>query len=167
MDWRYSILRSYRLSVILNEVLDGYFYCSKGVHQRDSLSPILFGITEDFLSRLLKRIVGSSLIVSISFPRCFTTPTHLLYADDILIFCNGTQKNLKNIMGAFRDYGYISGQFVNCGLLFLGKPRKTVLWPIADKILSKFAKWKGKSLSLADHATLFMSIITGSFVHSS
>ncbi|KAK3204953.1 hypothetical protein Dsin_018999 [Dipteronia sinensis] len=50
--------------------------------------------------------------------------------------------------------------------LFRGKPRKVMLRPIANKILSKFAKWKGKSLSLAGHATLIRSVITGSFVHS-
>ena len=105
-------------------------------------------------------------------------------------------------MGAFGDYGDISGQLVNWGKssiffrssispsrigslhslvgmqigqlpfsylgvpLFRGKPRKAVLRPIADKILSKFAKWKGKSLSLAGRATLIRSVITGSFVHS-
>ncbi|KAI9164815.1 hypothetical protein LWI28_002606 [Acer negundo] len=79
----------------------------------------------------------------------------------------GTQKNLKHIMGAFRDYGDISGQLVNWGvLLFRGKPRKAVLRLITDKILSKFTKWKGKSLSLAGRATLIRSVITGSFVHS-
>ncbi|KAK3193002.1 hypothetical protein Dsin_024312 [Dipteronia sinensis] len=50
--------------------------------------------------------------------------------------------------------------------LFRGKPRKSVLMPIADKILSKFAKWKGKSLSLAGRPTLIRSVITGSLVHS-
>ncbi|KAI9181501.1 hypothetical protein LWI28_015585 [Acer negundo] len=50
--------------------------------------------------------------------------------------------------------------------LFRGKPRKAVLRPIADKILSKFAKWKSKSLSLAGRATLIRSVIIGSFVHS-
>ncbi|KAI9174281.1 hypothetical protein LWI28_014953 [Acer negundo] len=38
--------------------------------------------------------------------------------------------------------------------LFQGKPRKAVLQPITDKILSKFAKWKGKSFFLAGRATL-------------
>ena len=41
-----------------------------------------------------------------------------------------------------------------------------MLQPITDKIFSKFAKWKGKSLSLAGRATLIRSVITGSFVHS-
>ncbi|KAK3230190.1 hypothetical protein Dsin_002071 [Dipteronia sinensis] len=50
--------------------------------------------------------------------------------------------------------------------LFPGKPKKSVLQHIVDKILSKFAKWKGKALSLAGRATLIQSVITGSFVHS-
>ncbi|KAK2646289.1 hypothetical protein Ddye_021484 [Dipteronia dyeriana] len=50
--------------------------------------------------------------------------------------------------------------------LFLGKPKKSVLQPIADKILSKFAKWKWKALSLAGHGTLIKLVITGCFVHS-
>ena len=41
-----------------------------------------------------------------------------------------------------------------------------MLRPIADKILSKFAKWKGKSLFLAGCATLIRSVITSTFVHS-
>ncbi|KAI9166139.1 hypothetical protein LWI28_026893 [Acer negundo] len=80
LDWIDSILHSSRLSVLFNEVPEGYFCCSRGVRQGDPLSPLLFGIVENFLGRLLTR---------------------------------GTQKNLKHIMGAFRDYGDISGQLVN------------------------------------------------------
>ncbi|KAK3204798.1 hypothetical protein Dsin_018844 [Dipteronia sinensis] len=43
---------------------------------------------------------------------------------------------------------------------------KHVLQPIADKILSKFAKWKGKALPITGHATLIKSVIMSSFVHS-
>ncbi|KAI9161280.1 hypothetical protein LWI28_016006 [Acer negundo] len=133
VDWIDGILRSSRLLVLFNGVPEGYFCCFRGVRQGDPLSPLLFGIAEDFLNRLLTR---------------------------------GTQKNLKHIMGAFRDYGDISGQLVNWVPLFRGKPRKVMLRTIADKILSKFVKWKGKSLSLAGRATLIRSVIIGSFVHS-
>ncbi|KAI9192521.1 hypothetical protein LWI28_024081 [Acer negundo] len=113
VDWIDGILRSSRLSVLFNGVLEGYLCCSRGVRQDDPLSPLLFGIAEDFLSIFLTRLVGSSQILPISSPRGFSAPTHLLYADDVLIFCRGTQKNLKHIMGTFRDYGDISGQLVN------------------------------------------------------
>ncbi|KAI9187344.1 hypothetical protein LWI28_027039 [Acer negundo] len=113
VDWIDDIFRLSRLSVLFNGVPEGYFCYSRGVHLGDSLSLLLFGIVEDFLSRLLTRLVGSSQILPISYPRGFLAPTHLIYADDVLIFCRGTQNNLKHIMGAFRDYGDISGQLVN------------------------------------------------------
>ncbi|KAK3229884.1 hypothetical protein Dsin_001765 [Dipteronia sinensis] len=188
--------------MLINGSSEGYFHCSRGVRQGDPLSPLLFRIAKDFLSRLLSRMVDFSQLLPISPLREFSAPTHLLYADDVLIFYRGTVRNLKNIMSAFKVYGNISGQLVNWGKssiyfrssvfpsrigrlqslvgmqigqlpfsylgvpLFQGKPNKSVLQPITDKILSKFAKWKGKALSLAGRATLIKSVITGSFVHS-
>ncbi|KAK2652371.1 hypothetical protein Ddye_012227 [Dipteronia dyeriana] len=52
--------------------------------------------------------------------------------------------------------------------LFREKPKKSMLQPIADKILSKFASLliRRKALSLAGRTTLIKSVITRSFVHS-
>ncbi|KAK3188968.1 hypothetical protein Dsin_028529 [Dipteronia sinensis] len=60
-------------------------------------------------------ILGSSwLLVSINgAPEGFTALTHLLYVDDVLIFCRGTMKNVRGIMRAFEIYSSISGQMVN------------------------------------------------------
>ncbi|KAK3222012.1 hypothetical protein Dsin_009037 [Dipteronia sinensis] len=102
MNWIDSILGSSRLLVLINGSPEGYFHCSRGVCQGDHLSPILFGIAEDFLSRLLSRMVDFSQLLPISSPRGFSAPTHLLYADDVLIFYRGTVRNLKNIyFGSF------------------------------------------------------------------
>ena len=60
MDWIDNILRSSRLSVMINGSPKGYFHCSRGVRQGDPLSRLLFGIAEDFLSRLLSRMVDFS-----------------------------------------------------------------------------------------------------------
>ncbi|KAK3188083.1 hypothetical protein Dsin_027644 [Dipteronia sinensis] len=56
---------------------------------------------------VLQRIslVGFSQVSSL---RGFSAPTHLLYADDVMIFCRGTVRNLKNIMSAFEVYSNIS-----------------------------------------------------------
>ncbi|KAK3221897.1 hypothetical protein Dsin_008922 [Dipteronia sinensis] len=43
----------------------------------------------------------------------FPAPTHLLYADDVLIFCRGTVRNLMRVVHAFRVYDSISDQLVN------------------------------------------------------
>ncbi|KAK3232467.1 hypothetical protein Dsin_004348 [Dipteronia sinensis] len=94
--------------MLINGVPEGYFCCSRGVRQGDPLSSLLFGIVEDFLSRFLSRMVESSQLLSFSSPRGFVASTHLLYADDVLIFCRGTVKNLKGIMQAFDVYGGLS-----------------------------------------------------------
>ena len=60
VDWIDDILHSSRLSVLLNGVPEGYFCCFRRVRQGDPLSLLLFGIAEDFLSRLLTRLVDSS-----------------------------------------------------------------------------------------------------------
>ncbi|KAK3218537.1 hypothetical protein Dsin_012507 [Dipteronia sinensis] len=172
MDWIDSILGSSRLSVLNNGSPEVYFHCSRGVRQGDPLSPLLFVITEDFLSRLQSMMVDFSQLLPISSPRGFFAPTHLLYADDVLIFCRGTVQNLKNIMSAFEVYGNISGQLVNWDKSSINFGSSVSpswicrLQSLVDKILSKFAKWKRKALSLAGRATQIKSIITGSFVHS-
>lgn len=48
-----------------------------------------------------------------SGPRGFNTPSHVLFADDIMIFCRGTKQNLKNIMVLFKVYGEASGQNIS------------------------------------------------------
>lgn len=40
-------------------------------------------------------------------------PSHILYADGVMIFCRGTQNTLRNVMSLFSRYGEISGQKVN------------------------------------------------------
>ncbi|KAK3221918.1 hypothetical protein Dsin_008943 [Dipteronia sinensis] len=113
MGWIVGILGSLKLSVLINRSPAGYFGCSRGVRHGDPLSPILFGIAKDFLSKLLSRMVASDQFLPISSQRGFSAPTHLLYADDVLIFCRGTVRNLRRVVHAFRVYGSISGQLVN------------------------------------------------------
>lgn len=46
-------------------------------------------------------------------PRDHATPSHILYADDIMVFCRGTKSNLRNLMLLLKDYGQASGQLLS------------------------------------------------------
>ncbi|KAK3193568.1 hypothetical protein Dsin_024878 [Dipteronia sinensis] len=48
----------------------------------------------------------------------FSAPTHLVDADDVLIFCIGTMKNLRGIMHTFEFYCALSGQIINGRTLY-------------------------------------------------
>lgn len=50
--------------------------------------------------------------------------------------------------------------------LFKGKPRKIHLQPIADKITSKLASWKGSLLSIMGRVELVKSIIQSLLLYS-
>ena len=102
------------LSVFCNGQPEGYFGCSRGVRQGDPLSPLLFVLAEDFLSRLLTSLnVSGKKLNAISSSHNVNAPTQFLFADDVLLFSKATMPNLKTILEAFKMYGLLSGQLVN------------------------------------------------------
>lgn len=111
--WINTILQSAKLSISINGKAVGFFSCSRGVRQGDPLSPLLFCLAEEVLSRGLEALVQEGHLTQIHATRGFLMPSHCLYADDILIFCKGTLSNIRNIMDLFDDYGVYSGQLVN------------------------------------------------------
>lgn len=48
-----------------------------------------------------------------SYSRGAAIPTHILYADDVIIFCAGTKKNIRCLLHIFEDYSAVSGQLIN------------------------------------------------------
>lgn len=85
-DWIANIFLSAHISILFYGSPEGYFKCSCGVRQGDLLSPFLFGLAKDYFSRLLLQLFGQHKMILISSLICVSSPTHLLYYDDILIF---------------------------------------------------------------------------------
>ena len=111
--WITTLLHSASLSILVNGTPYGFFNCCKGVRQGDPLSPILFCLAQDALSRSISNLQSNGSIIPITSPHGFTSPTHIFYADDIIIFCRGTKRCLKSVVELFDQYGAISGQFMN------------------------------------------------------
>ncbi|KAL6193242.1 hypothetical protein ACLB2K_034326 [Fragaria x ananassa] len=112
MNYVSTILGSARLSVLINGSPKGYFACARGVRQGDPLSPLLFCLAEEALSRGLTTLFSSRRVKPISLPRGRSL-THVLYADDLFIFCRGDDASLTRLQSFLERYGQASGQLVN------------------------------------------------------
>ncbi|KAG7585320.1 Reverse transcriptase domain [Arabidopsis thaliana x Arabidopsis arenosa] len=112
VNWVTVCLSTASFSVAVNGELAGFFPSSRGLRQGCSLSPYLYVIVNNVLSLLLNRAAQQSRIGY--HPRCKDMGlTHLSFADDILVFTDGSASSLQGIMTVLEDFGRISGLFIN------------------------------------------------------
>ncbi|PKU78781.1 Putative ribonuclease H protein [Dendrobium catenatum] len=100
VDWIKACISDVNFSILINGSLEGYFSTSAGLRQGCPLSPYLFCLVMDAFSNLLD--AGSFKGITLDG----FTLTHLLYADDVIIFGEATTENcisLKNILNTFAN----------------------------------------------------------------
>jgi hypothetical protein len=112
-QWIHVILQSAFLSVSINGKSYGYFNCNRGVRQGDPLSPLLFCLAEEVLSRSIANLVSQGSLNLIKGTRNVSVPSHSFYADDLMIFCKGNLRGLKSLKDLFNSYALESGQVIN------------------------------------------------------
>lgn len=83
------------------------------MRQGDPLSPLLFCIAEDVLSRSLSKLVEQGILEQMAGIRNTKVPSHILYVDDIMIFCKGERSCVDALIELFTKYAQESGQKVN------------------------------------------------------
>ncbi|XP_060967262.1 uncharacterized protein LOC133035407 [Cannabis sativa] len=110
--WVKLCIKVQRMGLLLNGTVQGVILRSCGLRQGDPLSPALFIIAADVLSRLLmaKNEVGK--IVGFKFTGGAAI-THLMFADDIILFGKASVKEANNFLKCFDEYCAWSGQAVN------------------------------------------------------
>jgi len=112
-SWISAILESANLSISINGKQHGFFKCKRGVRQGDPLSPILFCLAEDVLSRSIKNLVEQGKVELIKGSRNHYVPSHTLYVDDIMVFCKAKSSSIQALKDLFQRYAAVSGQLVN------------------------------------------------------
>ncbi|CAA7053093.1 unnamed protein product [Microthlaspi erraticum] len=104
ISWIRQCISTPRFSISVNGELAGFFPGKKGLRQCDSISPYLFIMVMEALSGLLDVAVEQRKIRL--HPQCHDPKiTHLLFADDLLIFSDGSRHSLtgiKEVMESFR-----------------------------------------------------------------
>ncbi|WMV56909.1 hypothetical protein MTR67_050294 [Solanum verrucosum] len=99
-------------SVKVNGVNHGFFAGRRGLRQGDPASPLLFVLVMEYLSRILH--VMSQLPDFRYHPMCKKVKlTHLIFADDLMIFCKGTVESVNRVMEALAHFSAATGLEAN------------------------------------------------------
>jgi hypothetical protein len=101
---------------LVNGVPSGFFQSSRGIRQGDPLSPLLFVVVMEALSRILNASMLQGLLsgFSVGFMGNETlVVNHLLFADDALIFCGAQAEHIRNLRCTFLCFEAVSGLRIN------------------------------------------------------
>ena len=107
-----------RFSVLVNGSLVGFFGSFCGLRQGDPLSPLLFLLVMEVLSRLLRRTeIGGFLSGFQASPNTSggLHISHLLFTDDTILFCDASEEQLLHIRMVLIFLEAIIGLKVNIG----------------------------------------------------
>jgi hypothetical protein len=104
---------SVRLSVRVNGDLLPFFTPTKGLRQGDPVSPYLFLLCAEGFSSLLKYYGGDYIDRGIRVSYRSPWVSHLLFADDSLIFISAKQQSAQRLNEILQIYASASGQCVN------------------------------------------------------
>lgn len=107
------LLHNCWFSVSFNGVAAGFFKSSRGIRQGDPIAPYLFVIASEVLSRGLSASFQAGRLKGYAGPRGVLQISHLLYADDTVVFLNASKRNIENFQQFIGQYESCSGQKVN------------------------------------------------------
>ena len=126
-SWIKACISTVKFSILVNESPTGFFGSSCGICQGDPLSPLLFLLVMETLSRLLKRTENGGFLCGFqagSNRQQGVHISHLTFADDTILFYDASREQLLYIRMVLIFFEAITGLKVNVG--------KNEIVPIGD-----------------------------------
>lgn len=116
--WIYLCVSTASFSVAVNGELAGFFPSARGIPQGCSLLPYLYVIVSNVLSNMLNQAAADGKFGYHS--RCKEVQlTHLSFADDILVFTDGTAVSLNGVLTVMDQFAGLSGLHINASKSFI------------------------------------------------
>jgi hypothetical protein len=120
IGWIMTCVKSVQFSVRLNGKLLEKFKPTRGLRQGDPVSPYLFLFVGESPSTLFRHQISMERIQEIKICRRSPGISHLLFADDSLLFFKADAEQANRIYDLLRDYEKGTGQLLNpakCSIL--------------------------------------------------
>lgn len=108
-----NCVSSVSFSVRVNGVFSDSFKPTHGIRQGDPISPYLFLLCSEGLSCILKNTRPLYISRGVRVSRHSPWISHLLFADDCMIFTRASRRGAERVASILDDYNKGSGQLVN------------------------------------------------------
>ncbi|KAL9308099.1 putative RNA-directed DNA polymerase [Arabidopsis thaliana] len=167
IHWIKLCITTASFSVQVNGDLAGYFQSARGLRQGCSLSPYLFVISMDVLSKMLDKAAGAH---KFGFhPHCQRLKlTHLSFADDLMVLTDGKSTMYMagvsplvkaEIAALFPfDIGQLPVRYLGLPLVTKRLTAEDYA-PLLEQIRKRIASWTSRYLSYAGRLNLIQSIL--------
>jgi hypothetical protein len=113
IQWIIQCIMTSSFSILLDGAPYGKFYPFRGLRQGDPLSPFLFILGSEILSRLIFKEESQGCLHGIKIARLSPPISHLLFADDVMIFSRATSNEANVILHCLSVYSLWFGQHIN------------------------------------------------------
>ncbi|KAH0738106.1 hypothetical protein KY290_036811 [Solanum tuberosum] len=112
IKWIMTCVSTTMFSVKVNGENHGYFEGRRGLRQGDPMSPLLFVLVMEYISRTLQNM---SMLPDFRYhPMCKKVKlTHLIFADDLMIFCKGNLNSVNRVIEALTHFSVATGLEAN------------------------------------------------------
>lgn len=113
LGWIDQITHKGSVAVKLNDSISDFFLTGKGFRQGDPLSPLLFNLVVDSLTRMLSRAASANLISGLCPSLCPGGVICLQYADDTILFSEANIEKARNLKQVLTCFEQVSGMRIN------------------------------------------------------
>ncbi|KAL9661414.1 hypothetical protein QQ045_026238 [Rhodiola kirilowii] len=166
--WMEMCIQTTSYSIMINGEMIEFFEGRRGIRQGDPLSPFLFTIAMECLSRMLQKLTKAEGFYY--HPKCHCIKLlHIMLADDLIMFSSGR----KSTISAIKD---VTSKFLNCSGLAINFQKSHLFTEgmnddkvgsmcrkdcdiLIEKITTRLECWSNRFLSRAGRRVLVASVL--------